>query len=146
MQLVFLHCGKMSASQTLDQAIALLDRLMGARPAGAAAAPQQPARAAAAPAANPGKPAKQEAAPAKPASTPAAAKPAKAPAVAAAAREPTAYGVFGKARIQVAKILNVEDIPNSEKLFKMQVRTSAIRCWLICGAAKANNHISPGWL
>lgn len=115
----------MAAVALLDQAIALIDGLLGngsaapAAPAPAAAPAAAPAVAAAKPAAAPKEPK---------------AKAAKAPAPAAA---PAATGseddaLFGKVLIKVARITSCEPLANSEKLYKLRIDLGAGESRQVC--------------
>ncbi|KAG2440830.1 hypothetical protein HXX76_003685 [Chlamydomonas incerta] len=118
----------MSSVELLEKAIALVDGLLVSAPAAAPAAKLAPAPAgkpAPAPAAAAAAPAAAAAAAPKPAKAPKEPKPAAAPkaaaAPAAAAGLTDEEALFARALIKVARIASVELLPNSEKLYKLQV-------------------------
>ncbi|GLC72460.1 hypothetical protein PLESTF_001250100 [Pleodorina starrii] len=124
----------MAAVEALDKAIALVDSLIaGAKPPGPAvekaspapaAAPAQPAAAATAPAA--------PAAP-KPAKAP---KPAPAPAAAPAAAGSEDDALFNRVLIKVARITSVEELENSEKLYKLQIDLGSGETRQVCAGLR----------
>ncbi|GIL92847.1 hypothetical protein Vretimale_19162 [Volvox reticuliferus] len=122
----------MAAVDLLDRAIALVDSLLAeAKPRAPAAATSEAAPAAAAPApAPPARPA--------PAAASAAPKPAK-PAPAAAAPGPAGSGdeaLFNRVLIKVARIVSVEELPNSEKLYRLKIDLGSGETRQVCAGLR----------
>lgn len=118
----------MSALELLDAAIAKVDAMIGVPPkSAAAAAPAAPAKPA--PAAAPA-PAAKAPAPAKGKEAKAAAAPAAAPA------EGDVAALYQKVLIKVAKVVTVELLENSEKLYKLQVDVGGGEMRQVCAGLR----------
>ncbi|KAG1674455.1 hypothetical protein FOA52_003060 [Chlamydomonas sp. UWO 241] len=122
-----------SAVELIDAAIAQLDKLLAAAPAKQpTAVPESISTPTAAPAAAPA---------AAPPPAPKAAKQPKEPKPAAAAAPPAASGtaeeqLFAKALLVVAKVASVEEVENSDKLFKLTVDVGGGEIKHVCAGLK----------